>query len=221
MINIYGPHDPLAKSTLWSRLRAFMKSNNGKYILFGDMNEVRNAQERHGCIFSQGEAAVINSFITDSNLIDFPLGGHSFTWMNKQGTKLSKLDHFLISKEVLNLSLDIRITALDRLWSDHNPILLHHNKYDFSPVQFKIYHSWFNRKGFDELINSELSNPSLLSSHAKLKALKQKIKLWYTLNISKDSSLKNSSLMTLQTLDNKIDAGQATNEDREHRIKLL
>lgn len=45
MVNIYGPHDPLAKSALWNRICDFMQCNSGNYILFGDMNEVRNAQE--------------------------------------------------------------------------------------------------------------------------------------------------------------------------------
>nr|GEV03186.1 RNA-directed DNA polymerase, eukaryota [Tanacetum cinerariifolium] len=49
-------------------------------------------------------------------LIDLPIGGRLYTWMNKAGTKLSKLDRFLISDEVLEIVLDIRITALDRLW---------------------------------------------------------------------------------------------------------
>ncbi|GKB32574.1 RNA-directed DNA polymerase, eukaryota, reverse transcriptase zinc-binding domain protein [Tanacetum coccineum] len=109
MVNIYGPHDPLAKSVLWNRIRDFMHSNRGKYILLCDMNEVRNAQERYGSIFSRSEAEVFNTFINSTNLIDLPMGGHSFTWMNKQGTKLSKLDRFLISEEVLNFLPDICI----------------------------------------------------------------------------------------------------------------
>ncbi|GJQ98238.1 putative RNA-directed DNA polymerase, eukaryota, reverse transcriptase zinc-binding domain protein [Tanacetum coccineum] len=40
MINIYGPHDPLAKSVLWDRIRDFMHCNSGKCILFGDLNEL-------------------------------------------------------------------------------------------------------------------------------------------------------------------------------------
>nr|GFA09667.1 RNA-directed DNA polymerase, eukaryota [Tanacetum cinerariifolium] len=64
-------------------------------------------------------------------LVDLPIGGRCFTWMNKEGTKLSKLGRFLISKDVIDLLPDIRITALDRIWSDHNPILLHVDKIDF------------------------------------------------------------------------------------------
>ncbi|GJU19058.1 RNA-directed DNA polymerase, eukaryota, reverse transcriptase zinc-binding domain protein [Tanacetum coccineum] len=75
--------------------------------------------------------------------------------VNKAGTKLSKLDCFLISEDVIDLLPDIRITALDRIWSDHNPILLHVDKIDFGPSPFKLYNSWLLRDGFDDLIKSE------------------------------------------------------------------
>ncbi|GKB01127.1 hypothetical protein Tco_0829171 [Tanacetum coccineum] len=49
----------------------------------------------------------------DHGLVDLPIGGRSFTWMNKAGTKLSKLDRFLISEDVTIRLPDVRITALD------------------------------------------------------------------------------------------------------------
>ncbi|GKE35949.1 RNA-directed DNA polymerase, eukaryota, reverse transcriptase zinc-binding domain protein, partial [Tanacetum coccineum] len=98
MINVYGPQDPHTKSALWNKLADFMHNHNGKFILFGDLNVVRNEQERFG-----------------SSLIDLPIGGCYYTWMNKAGTKLSKLDRFLISDDILEAIPDIRITAIDRL----------------------------------------------------------------------------------------------------------
>ncbi|GKC69378.1 RNA-directed DNA polymerase, eukaryota, reverse transcriptase zinc-binding domain protein [Tanacetum coccineum] len=97
MVNIYGPHDHMAKNALWNRICDFMQSHSGKYILFGDMNEVREENERLGSIFSRADADIFNHFISRTALIDLPMGGHAFTWMNKAGTKLSKLDRFLIA----------------------------------------------------------------------------------------------------------------------------
>ncbi|GJT29757.1 RNA-directed DNA polymerase, eukaryota, reverse transcriptase zinc-binding domain protein [Tanacetum coccineum] len=51
MVNIYGPHDHMAKNALWNRICDFMPSHSGKYILFGDMNEVREENERLGSIW--------------------------------------------------------------------------------------------------------------------------------------------------------------------------
>ncbi|GJW64410.1 reverse transcriptase domain-containing protein [Tanacetum coccineum] len=47
MVNIYGPQDSSAKSSLWSRIRDFMHHHVGNYILFGDLNEVREESERY------------------------------------------------------------------------------------------------------------------------------------------------------------------------------
>ncbi|GKD98851.1 RNA-directed DNA polymerase, eukaryota, reverse transcriptase zinc-binding domain protein, partial [Tanacetum coccineum] len=112
----------------------------GNYILFGDMNEVRNAQERHGSFFSRSKAEVFNTFIINSNLIDLPMGGHLFTWMNKQGTKLSKLDQFLISEEVLNLLPDIKITILDRFY------LSSHDKLKALKLKIRLWHNTLRSK---------------------------------------------------------------------------
>ncbi|GJT49914.1 hypothetical protein Tco_0976071 [Tanacetum coccineum] len=97
--------------------------------------------------------------------------------MNKAGTKLSKLDRFLISEDVTIWLPDVRITAIDRLWSDHNPILLHIDKTDFGLTPFKLYNSWLLRDGFDNLIKEEWELlDSNLKCHEKFRRLKDKIK---------------------------------------------
>ncbi|GKC65619.1 RNA-directed DNA polymerase, eukaryota [Tanacetum coccineum] len=127
MINVYGPQDPQTKSVLWNKLADFMHNHNGKFILFGDLNVVRNEQERFGSIFSSHEADHFKAFIDSSGLIDLPIGGCYYTWMNKAGTKLSKLDLFLILDDILEAIPDIHITALDHLWSIKGSIKQWHN----------------------------------------------------------------------------------------------
>ncbi|GJS52182.1 RNA-directed DNA polymerase, eukaryota, reverse transcriptase zinc-binding domain protein [Tanacetum coccineum] len=75
--------------------------------------------------------------------------------------------------------------------------------------------------GFDELINSELSNFSSLSSHEKIKVLKPKITLWHATLRSNETSQKQDAMKGLQILDEKIEVGYASIEDRDSRIKLL
>ncbi|GJV30513.1 putative RNA-directed DNA polymerase, eukaryota, reverse transcriptase zinc-binding domain protein [Tanacetum coccineum] len=69
------------------------------------MNVVWNDQERFGFIFSRLKADQFNLFIDSTGLADLPIRGRSYTWMNKADTKLSKLDHFLISKDALEALL--------------------------------------------------------------------------------------------------------------------
>ncbi|GJY41532.1 RNA-directed DNA polymerase, eukaryota, reverse transcriptase zinc-binding domain protein [Tanacetum coccineum] len=157
MINIYAPQDSSAKSSLWNKIADFMHQHNRKFILFSYMNVVCHENERFGSIFSRLVADHFNAFIDSLGLIDLPIGGRLFTWMNKADTKLSKLDQFLITEDVLDSTPDIRITALDRLWSDHTPILLHVLKSDFGPTPFKFYNSWLLHDDFDDIVKSAWS----------------------------------------------------------------
>ncbi|GJX17035.1 putative RNA-directed DNA polymerase, eukaryota, reverse transcriptase zinc-binding domain protein [Tanacetum coccineum] len=204
-----------------------MHHYNGSYIMFGDMNAVRNEQERVDSIFNNIEADYFNSFIDATGLVDLPIGGRCFTWMNKAGTKLSKLDRFLISEDVIDLLPDIRITALNRIWSDHNHILLHVDKIDFGPSLFKLYNSWLLRDGFDDLTKSEWdsidSNNSgfPIKCHEKFCILKAKIRQWNNNNKTMERNRKAAALEELSSIEKKIDEGSASPSDTENRLNLL
>ncbi|GJV14423.1 putative RNA-directed DNA polymerase, eukaryota, reverse transcriptase zinc-binding domain protein, partial [Tanacetum coccineum] len=203
------------------------KNHHGKVILFGDLNEVRDISERYGSLFSSGDDAIFNSFIQDSNLLDLPIGGKMFTWMNKAGTKLSKIDHFLISEDVLEAHSDIYVTILDKLWSDHNPILLHCNKTDFGPIPFRIFHSWFDRADFVDVVKEAWANLSNgewghnTAFHIKLKGLKQHLKQWYSQIKIFDNFRKKDVTNSLRTIEDLYDSGNATDDDRAQRITKL
>ncbi|GJT45806.1 putative RNA-directed DNA polymerase, eukaryota, reverse transcriptase zinc-binding domain protein [Tanacetum coccineum] len=225
MINGIGVH--LAKSSLWNRLAEFMNQHNGKFILFGDFNTVRHENERTGSLFSCIEAEHFNAFIDSTGLINLPIGGRHFTWMNKAGTKLSKLDRFLIFEGVMEDIPDIKVTAIDRLWSDHSPILLHSKKTDFGPSPFKLYNSWLNRDGFDDIVKSTWESidtdngNNKISSHVKLRSLKNAIKKWQVDVRKNDRSQKSANLFEIQEIKKKIDDGSASISDCEKRINLL
>ncbi|GJZ58751.1 RNA-directed DNA polymerase, eukaryota, reverse transcriptase zinc-binding domain protein [Tanacetum coccineum] len=154
LINVYGPQNQPEKSYLWEFLRSFIQSHVGNVILFGDLNEVRCEAERSGSFFSSSDTEIFNTFIHNVGFIDLLLGGRKFTWMNKTGAKMSKLDRFLISNNVLHAHPNMQVTVLEKVWSDHNPILLHCSKTDFGPIPFKLFHSWFNRFDFDDTVKN-------------------------------------------------------------------
>nr|GEX65776.1 RNA-directed DNA polymerase, eukaryota [Tanacetum cinerariifolium] len=170
-----------------------------------DMNVVRNEQERVGSIFNNIEADYFNSFIDATSLVDLLIGGRCFTWMNKASTKLIKLDRFLISEDVIDLLPDIHITALDRIWSDHNPILLHVDKIDFGPSPFKLYNSWLLRDGFDDLIKTEWDSLDSNNFEFSIKCHEK----------------KDAALEELSSIKKKIDKGSASPSDTENRLNLL
>ncbi|GJT02278.1 ribonuclease H-like domain-containing protein [Tanacetum coccineum] len=128
------------------------------------------------------DATIFNSFMHDTDLIDLLMDGRHFTWVNKVGSKMSKLDCFLILYDVLHSNTDLKVVALDRLWSNHNPILLHYKKNDFFPIPFKIFNSWFDRIEFEDIVKEKWAAISDLEQskplHTQLKDLKSYLKLW-------------------------------------------
>ncbi|GJY72399.1 putative RNA-directed DNA polymerase, eukaryota, reverse transcriptase zinc-binding domain protein [Tanacetum coccineum] len=191
----------------------------------------RNGQEKEGGASNKEGDQNVQDFRVEldnlpvqqkEGLVDLPIGGRSFTWMNKAGTKLSKLDRFLISEDVTIRLPDVRITALDRLWSDHNPILLHIDKTDFGPTPFKLYNSWLLRDGFDNLIKEEWELlDSNLKCHEKFRRLKDKIKQWSNNIKTLERNRKTVALEEINSIEKRIDEGSAMPSDNDHRLILL
>ncbi|GJY15773.1 RNA-directed DNA polymerase, eukaryota [Tanacetum coccineum] len=225
MINIYGPQETSEKITMWNRLLDFICNNEGHFVLFGDLNEVRDENKRYGTEFHRPLANNFNAFITDACLIELPLGGRNFTWMNKAGSKMSKLDRFLVSQHVTDIFPDIKVTALPHGWSDHSPILLHCDKIDYGPVPFKFFHSWLQREGFDDCLQKaykecSITNPQM-PFHEKLKRLKKTIKEWNHQARSTDMSRKLEIVRKLADIEEKINSNSALDTEKEDRVKLL
>ncbi|GJX55665.1 RNA-directed DNA polymerase, eukaryota [Tanacetum coccineum] len=97
---------------------------------------VRSENERFGTIFNDIGAKAFNHFISSSCLIDLPLEGYSFTWALKSGSKMSKLDRFLISEGLILIFPSLATICLDRRLSDHRLILLRESSVDYGPTPF-------------------------------------------------------------------------------------
>ncbi|GJY85802.1 hypothetical protein Tco_0499828 [Tanacetum coccineum] len=97
------------------------------------------------------------------------------------------------TKSVSDSIPDARVTVLDRLWSDHNPVMFHVSKVDYKPTSFKFFHSWLHQNDLDEVIKSGYSNAPDSSFHSKLKSLKQCVKeLCNTLKMSRSEIMSGS-----------------------------
>nr|GEX55038.1 RNA-directed DNA polymerase, eukaryota, reverse transcriptase zinc-binding domain protein [Tanacetum cinerariifolium] len=226
LINIYGPQDPLAKATLWSSLLSFAQHHQGRYVLFGDLNEVRDEDEQFGTSFSKSGAQVFNKFVADSGLPEMMMDGKSFTWMNKLGTKMSKLDRFLLSEEVLDDNHNLNAIVLERLWSDHSPSLLHTLKTDYGSIPFKFFHSWFHRKDIDVVVKQafvdtpQAATGSNVYLHEKLKFIKYRLKNWNS-ELKKEVNRKKEAIALLQDINHKVDFSMAFDSEKEIQLQLL
>nr|GFA73242.1 RNA-directed DNA polymerase, eukaryota [Tanacetum cinerariifolium] len=152
IIAVYAPHDLKDKHMLWDYLTYEIGKWKGEVVIMGNFNEVRYKSDRFGSVFKVQGANVFNSFITNAGLEEVPLGSRSFTWCHKSATKMSKLDIFLISENLLNTCPNITAITLERYLSDHRPILLRESNFDYGPTPFRFFHHWIKMEGFIKFV---------------------------------------------------------------------
>ncbi|GKB39931.1 RNA-directed DNA polymerase, eukaryota [Tanacetum coccineum] len=127
IVVIYAPHDVRDKRLLWDYLSHVSNQWAGEVVMMGDFNEVRYKSDRFGSNFNAHGADIFNNFIINAGLEEVPLGGSAYTWCHKSASKMSKLDRFLVSENLLNTCPNISAITLDRFLSDnknHGVILL-------------------------------------------------------------------------------------------------
>nr|GEU54570.1 RNA-directed DNA polymerase, eukaryota, reverse transcriptase zinc-binding domain protein [Tanacetum cinerariifolium] len=168
-----------------------------------------------------------NSFISNAGLVEVPLGGCSFTWCHKPVMKMSKLDNFLISDNLMCSCPSISSTSLDRHLSDHRPILMRKIHYDYGPTPFKFFLYWFDIDGFDKLVEDSWKEAHVTDQNAyvklikKLRYLKEKIRMWSRLNKKSSNSRKRNLKAELADLDLVIDKGEGANVDVKRRHEVV
>nr|GEX21391.1 RNA-directed DNA polymerase, eukaryota [Tanacetum cinerariifolium] len=151
-VAIYAPQQASCKRVLWEYVSTLIGRWNGETIILGDFNEVRSIDERRGSCFNPSSARVFDHFISSSGLVGVKLEGYAFTWSHPSGSKMSKLDRFLVSEGIFSIFPSITALCLDRHLSNHRSILLREVYLDFGPIPFRFYHSWFSLEGYDAMV---------------------------------------------------------------------
>ncbi|GJX66972.1 RNA-directed DNA polymerase, eukaryota [Tanacetum coccineum] len=199
----------------------------GEVVIMGDFNEVRVKSDRFGTNFNVLGANIFNSFINSTGLEEVHLGGSAFTWCHKSATKMSKLDRFFVSNNLLNIFPHISGITLDRFLSDHRPILLRESAHDYGPVPFRFFHHWIHLEGFNDFVTSTWNSAPSVDSNGmrnlagKLKFLKAHIKIWIKDNKSETVSTIANLKKELNQLDAVIDKGTGTEVEAEKRMEVL
>ncbi|GJV89383.1 RNA-directed DNA polymerase, eukaryota, reverse transcriptase zinc-binding domain protein [Tanacetum coccineum] len=129
--------------------------------------------------------------------------------MNKRGTKMSKIDRFLVSHSVMDSFHDLKVTDLPHGWPNHTSLLLHYETTNYGPVPFKKFHSWLQRDIFNECIVNAYTeysqgNPRMTFPD-KFKVIKQKIKSWNLLVKNIEVCRIHEVRSRLTDIDGKID----------------
>nr|GEW07775.1 RNA-directed DNA polymerase, eukaryota, reverse transcriptase zinc-binding domain protein [Tanacetum cinerariifolium] len=140
IVSVYAPQEFKENKMLWDYLRSVVSNWDGQVVIMGDFNEVCDISERFGSVFNKKGAKVFNNFISNAGLVKVPFGGCSFTCCHKSAKKMSKLDRFLISDNLICACPNLSSISLDRFLSDHRPILMRECHGDYGPIPFEFFH---------------------------------------------------------------------------------
>nr|GEW99121.1 RNA-directed DNA polymerase, eukaryota, reverse transcriptase zinc-binding domain protein [Tanacetum cinerariifolium] len=227
IISVYAPQELSEKRMLWQYLNHIINGWKGDVIVMGDFNEVCFAEEIFGTIFNARGGTVFNSFITSEGLVEVPTGGYSFTWSHKSAAKMSKLDRFLVSEDLMSNCPNLSVVILDRYLSDHRPILLHEMCVDYGPYSFRLFNYWFELEGFDSYVADTWRSNNILESNAmlklikKLKLLKGCIRTWVHDKKERSQNLKKCLKNKLPDIDISLDKGEATSAMLDECLNIM
>ncbi|GJW72258.1 RNA-directed DNA polymerase, eukaryota, reverse transcriptase zinc-binding domain protein [Tanacetum coccineum] len=207
IVSVYAPQELNEKKILWDYLT----------------HVINNWKEGRG-------ANVFNSFIVNAGLEEIPLGGCSFTWCHKSATKMSKLDRFLISENLM-----ITWPELHSNLSRNGYILRSSALFCFAIVSLWImgtpsdFFSFLGLKwkDFNKLVEDAWNEAPVDESNAmsnmmkKLKYLKQKIRDWNKGNMKSSKNIKAKLKDDLKAVDDIIDNGGGNDEVVNLRLVVL
>lgn len=227
-INVYASQNPAKREDLWYFISAIMGSWNGGIVIFGDFNEVRDESERRGSQIDESASKKFNCFIANNNLIDVKIGGSKFTWIKGGGSKLSKLDRFLINENFEAHWPNVEAISDIRLHSDHKPIILRQVNRNYGNIPFKLYNSWMEEEGFDEMVRKAWTECRMVGTHKKifilmqkLKAVKGGIKDWKKDRDRKTQEEKRKWIDRVEAIDKTIEAGGGSPNLLQERLDTL
>ncbi|XP_071695042.1 uncharacterized protein [Rutidosis leptorrhynchoides] len=77
---------------------------------------------------------------------------------------------YFINDCITNLFPTLSGIILSNVWSDHCPIILRNERLDYGPTPFKLFHSWFQVEGFEDVViaawnedaSSKSNNPQII-----------------------------------------------------------
>lgn len=121
--NIYGPNSTEGKLEFSQWLMNLNTSNMKYWIVLGAFDYIRGPENRNRAGGDHNNMMIFNDIIIKQDLVEIPLKGRSFTWINMQDSPLlEKLDWIFSNPEWTTKYPNTMATPLAKISSDHVPI---------------------------------------------------------------------------------------------------
>ncbi|KAL4386393.1 hypothetical protein GQ457_09G029360 [Hibiscus cannabinus] len=153
-----SPHNCFRRH-IWEQLMELDPGEAVPWIIRGDFNAIAHSDERRwGSSSVSGVIRLFAEFICSSGLIDLGFTGPAFMW--NRGNLYQRLDRCLVNTVWSSLFPNGYVAHLDRLGSDHRPLLLKtsSNHWPISERPFRYIAAWNDHPNFPEFLNSVWQN---------------------------------------------------------------
>ena len=258
IITVYAPNDKKSRNIFYNNIRTVILNNSqGNYIIGGDHNDILNDNDRISSSKNTSRHATVKSLhelIKIYKLIDIWRKIHSnkqqFTWRRKNGNDKSRIDFWLIDRNLVQQisSTDIRPAIINN--TDHmaislkintpsdrgpgywkfNNALLKDNEYvqeiETLVESFKSLH--VNHQTKWELCKLEIKSFSIYYSKKKSKhryneiqQLEKQLKQLYELQEKKDNDYSNNMISEIELKIHTLYEVKTEGAKIRSRLKLL
>ena len=125
LVTIYGSSYDENKQEFITELYNIMDKWDGPTIVGGDFNLTKASSDKNNGNINYHWTDLFNDWVNQWGLIELKNPCKSFTWTNNQESLvMAKIDRIFITTDWNSAFPLARVKALDRLLSDHNPLLL-------------------------------------------------------------------------------------------------
>jgi exonuclease III len=155
---IYGPADHSRTEEFLGELELAVQQCPVPLVVAGDFNLIRSARDNNNGNINWPWIRRFNGSIAAMSLREINRAGARFTWTNRQLCPIRcVLDRVFVSPAWEAAFPFCSVTAITRIGSDHNPLLLDSGEVTLRrPPRFFFQTWWFRVAGFGELINGKL-----------------------------------------------------------------
>ncbi|XVF45632.1 hypothetical protein PTKIN_Ptkin02bG0222200 [Pterospermum kingtungense] len=212
LINVSASNDVKDRKEFLDELAGLKTNDNDLWCFAGDFNAVLCDDERVGASVQAKSISDFANFTQSTTLVDLPLVGRKFTWHQRGGGSMSRLDCFLLSANWLSTYSSINQWSLvSSSISDHVAICLGIDVLDWGPKPFKLFNHWLDNSDFNSLVEEEWKSYEVRGYAGfrllqKMKMLKNDIRLW-------NGYHKGGIVADINSLDKEIDNLESEYED--------
>jgi len=185
LVVVYGPaYDDLRQDFL-DELEVVMGSWKGPIMIGGDFNLVRFASDKSNGIYSHRWAGEFNDWISKWALMELNPSNKRFTWTNNQDNPiLAKIDRIFVSGSWDAAFPLASVKALERIPSDHNPLVVNSGVNSFfGKKRFSFEKWWLQKESFKSFVEKAWRTPCSFSNSIdrwqfRVRTLRRMIRGW-------------------------------------------